>query len=145
MADEIAETHMEFSTKIAVVVADDLAVWQKLNVVALLTSGIIGETVDLIGKEYEDAGGGRYSPLCIQPVVILKAARQRLSTFLKRANDRGVKAGIYIEDMFETGHDDANRSTVARYEPGNLPLVGIGLRADKRDVDKVFKGAKLHD
>lgn len=136
---------MEFSTKIAIVVADDLAVWQKLNVVAFLTSGIIGGTAGLIGEEYEDAAGGRYSPLCIQPVVILKATRQRLSTFLKRANDRGVKAAVYIQDMFETGHDAANRSTVARYKPESLPLVGIGLRADRREVDKVFKGAKLHN
>ena len=33
---------MEFTTKVAIVVADDLKVWQKLNVVAFLTSGMIG-------------------------------------------------------------------------------------------------------
>jgi hypothetical protein len=44
---------------------------------------------------------------------------------------RGVKAAVYIQDMFETGHDAANRSTVARYKPESLPLVGIGLRADR--------------
>lgn len=136
---------MEFSTKIAIVVADDLAVWQKLNVVAFLTSGVVGETGGLIGEEYQDAEGGRYSPLCIQPVVVLKAGRGRLSTFLRRARDRGVEAAIYIEDMFETGHDAANRATVAQYPSDALPLVGIAVRAGKREVDKVFKGAKLHD
>ena len=35
---------MEFTTKIAIVVAEDLAVWQKLNVVAFMTSGIIAAT-----------------------------------------------------------------------------------------------------
>lgn len=136
---------MEFTTKVAIVVADDLKVWQKLNVVAFLTSGIIGETEGIIGKEYEDASGQRYAPLCIQPTVILQSPRQRLVTFLKRANSRGVRIAVYIEDMFSTGHDAANRSTVARYETESLPLVGLGVRAEKKQVDKVFKGAKLHN
>ena len=33
-------TGMDFDTKIAIVVRDDLAVWQKLNVTAFITSGI---------------------------------------------------------------------------------------------------------
>lgn len=136
---------MEFSTKFAIVVAEDLEVWQKLNVVTFLTSGIIGETADIIGEEYTDASGKIYSSLCIQPVVILKSTRSRLSTFLNRANNRGIKAAIYIQDMFETGHDAANRLTVLQYETDVLPLVGIAIRADKKEVDKIFKGAKLHD
>ncbi|GJM42444.1 MAG: hypothetical protein DHS20C20_27260 [Ardenticatenaceae bacterium] len=136
---------MEFSTKFVIVVAEDLEVWQKLNVVAFLTSGIIGETADILGEAYKDASGKSYSPLCIQPAVILKSTRSRLSTFLIRANSRGIKAAIYIQDMFETGHDAANRLTVLQYETDVLPLVGIAIRAGKKEVDKVFKGAKLHD
>ena len=34
---------MDFDTKIAIAVRDDLAVWQKLNVTAFITSGIIGQ------------------------------------------------------------------------------------------------------
>ena len=135
---------MEFKTKVAIVVADDLKVWQKLNVVAFLTSGIIGETEGIIGEEYKDASGQIYSPLCIQPTVILESPRQRLPTFLGRANSRGVRVSVYIEDMFSTGHDAANRMTVAQYETESLPLIGIGVRADKKRVDKIFKGAKLH-
>ncbi len=136
---------MEFSTKFAIVVAEDLEVWQKLNVVTFLTSGIVGDTADIIGEEYKDASGKRYAPLCIQPAVILKSTRSRLSTFLKRANNRGVKTAVYIQDMFETGHDAANRLTVLQYDTDALPLVGIAIRADKKVVDKIFKGAKLHD
>ena len=47
--------------------------------------------------------------------------------------------------MFSTGHDVANRETVRAYTTENLPVVGIGLRADKKIVDKVIKGAKMHD
>ena len=136
---------MEFSSKFAIVVADDLAQWQKLNVVAFLTSGVLAEVENPVGEEYRDGSGGIYSPLCIQPIVILKASREKLKTFLNRANSRGIRAAIYIQDMFETGHDAANRETVTQYATDALPLVGLGIRADRRDVDKVFKGAKLHD
>ena len=136
---------MEFDTKIAIVVADDLPVWKKLNVVAFLTSGVINENEQIAGEEYRDAEGKIYSRLCVQPMVILKASRDKLATFLQRANSRGVRSAIYIEDMFETGHDAANRETVLEYESGSLPLVGIGIRTNKKMSDKVFKGAKLHD
>ena len=136
---------MEFTTKIAIVVADDLAVWQKLNVVAFLTSGIIAQTENIIGEMYIDDSGQTYSPLCIQPMVVLKASREKLPTFLGRAERRGVKAAIYIEDMFQTGHDATNRETVRQYATADLPLVGLAVRTDRKDVDKIFKGAKLHE
>ena len=136
---------MEFSTKIAIVVADDLATWQKLNVVAFLTSGVMSELDEPYGEAYEDASGKQYSALCVQPIVILKAQRAKLPTFLARAERREVKAAVYIEDMFATGHDAANRETVRRYDSADLPLVGIALRADRKIVDKIFKGAKLHE
>lgn len=136
---------MEFETKFAIVVAEDLAVWQKLNVVAFLTSGVIAEANGIMGEPYRDASGQTYSPLCIQPVVVLKTRREKLPTFLARAERRGVKTAVYIEDMFTTGHDAANRATVTQYETADLPLVGIALRADRKEVDKIFKGAKLHE
>ena len=135
---------MEFSTKFAIVLADDLAEWQRLNVVAFLTSGVLSEDAGLIGEPYRDASQTTYLPLCIQPIVILEAAREKLPTFLARANARDACAAIYIEDMFETGHDAANRATVSRYTCDELPLVGIGVRCERKVVDKIFKGAKLH-
>ena len=54
-----------FDTKIAIVVRDDLAAWQKLNVTAFLTSGIVGATEGLLGEPYEDAAGNTYNPLAI--------------------------------------------------------------------------------
>lgn len=136
---------MIFDTKFAIVVAEDLEMWQKLNVVTFLSSGIIGSTENIIGEAYADASGKEYSPLCIQPAMILKSTRDRLGTFLIRADSRGVKAAIYIEDMFSTGHDAANRESVAKYKSEDLPLVGIAIRSNSKDVDKIFKGAKFHD
>ncbi|MFK7802091.1 MAG: DUF2000 family protein [Anaerolineae bacterium] len=136
---------MEFTTKIAIVVADDLASWQKFNVVAFLTSGIIGQAENIMGEEYVDGSGQMYHPLCTQPMIILKASRAKLPTFLARAERRDIKPAVYIEDMFSTGHDSANRETVANYATADLPLVGLAIRADRKEVDKIFKGAKMHE
>ena len=135
---------MGFSTKFAIVVADDLAQWQKLNVISFLTSGIIGDAPEIIGEVYRDASNREYAALCIQPTVILKSSRDRLRTFLDRAHTRNIKPALYIEDMFETGHDEANRLSVMNYETSDLPLVGLAIRADKKAVDKVFKLSLIH-
>lgn len=68
-----------FDTKIAIVVRDDLPVWQKLNVTAFLMSGIVGAAPGIIGERYKDAAGNLYSSLCIQPVIVLAADQQTLS------------------------------------------------------------------
>ena len=136
---------MNLDSKIAIVVAENLPMWQKLNVVAFLSSGITGGDAAMVGEPYEDGSGQQYSPLCIQPIVILSAARSKLKTFLGRAERRGVAAAIYIEDMFTTGNDEDNRATVTRYATEALPLVGIAVRAERKAVDKIFKGARLHE
>ena len=43
---------MEFDTKIAIILREDLATWQKLNVTSFLTSGILGANPSLLGEEY---------------------------------------------------------------------------------------------
>ena len=63
---------MEFATKFAIVVAEDLPQWQKLNVVAFLTSGVLSADGTPVGEDYRDASETTYLPLCIQPIVILK-------------------------------------------------------------------------
>ena len=135
---------MQFETKIAIVLRDDLAIWQKLNVTMFLTSGMLGKTDGLLGENYEDAGGNLYNPLCIQPCIVLAAPAEKLHTIYERALDRGVDFSLYIEDMFATGHDAANRETVLKYQPDDMPVVGIALREDKKLVDKITKGAKMH-
>jgi len=40
---------MEFASKFAIAVADDLAQWQKLNIVAFLTSGVLFEVGKPVG------------------------------------------------------------------------------------------------
>ncbi|NOD94903.1 DUF2000 family protein [Ruegeria sp. HKCCD4884] len=133
-----------FDTKIAIIVRDDLAAWQKLNVTAFLMSGITGANPDLIGNPYEDSEGNRHLPMSVQPVIILSGAANVLTNIRNRAQSRGVDTVAYIEEMFATGHDDANRAVFADHGPDEANTVGIALRADKKIVDKIIKGTKMH-
>jgi len=133
-----------FDTKIAIVVREDLAVWQKLNITAFLTSGIVGASEGLLGEPYEDATGNTYNPLAIQPMIVLGADADTVRAIYRRAMERGVRLSLYIEDMFKTGHDAANRETVKRYRPEEMNVVGLALRDDKKVVDKITKGARMH-
>ena len=133
-----------FDTKIAIVVREDLAVWQKLNVTAFLTSGIVGSDGELLGERYEDAAGNLYTPLAIQPMIVLSADAKTINSVYRRALERGARLSLYIEDMFKTGHDAANRAVVRQYEPDEMKVVGLALREDRKTVDKITKGAKMH-
>ena len=133
-----------FDTKIAIVIRDDLAPWQELNVTAFLMSGIVGADQGLLGEPYEDAAGNKYNPLVIQPVIVLSAGAETIRTIYRRAMERGVRLSLYIEEMFATGHDAANRAAF-KAEPADAPdLVGLALRGPKKDIDKAVKGCSLH-
>ena len=112
-----------FDTKMAVVVREDLATWQKLNVVAFLTSGVVGANPGLLGEPYEDAAGNLYNPLLIQPTIVLSAQ---------------APCAHHAADYA------ANRATVKQYAPDAMNVVGLALRDDKKVVDKITKGARMH-
>ncbi len=133
-----------FDTKIAIIVRDDLATWQKLNVTAFLMSGIAGANPDLLGEPYRDSDGKSHLPMSMQPVIVLSGAANVLTNIRNRAHDRGVETVAYIEEMFATGHDEANRAVFAEHAASETNTVGMALRADKKIVDKITKGAKMH-
>ena len=133
-----------FDTIIAIVVREDLATWQKLNVTAFLMSGIAGASPEIIGQPYQDAEKNSYHSLCIQPIIVLSASQDTLKTIHRRTLERKVPCGLYIEEMFSTGHDDANRAIFAEHGPEGAKVVGIALREEKKIVDKITKGAKMH-
>lgn len=66
-------TVAEFDTKVAIVVRDDLAAWQRLNVTAFLASGVAGAFPSTVGERYEDASGTAYLPMFGQPVLVYAA------------------------------------------------------------------------
>src|SRR5947209_1220002 len=101
-----------FASKVAVLLADDIAVWQKLNVTAFLVSGIAASVEGIIGEPYEDADGTDYLPMLRQPVTVFEGTRGQLSGAHQRALDRELMLAVYTAEMFETGHDEANRAAV---------------------------------
>ena len=135
---------MQFETKIAVVLRDDLAVWQKANVTAFLVSGVAGTNPDVVGEPYRDASGNEYLPMFVQPVLVYEAHAAALRRAYERALDRGVTPAIYTSELFATGHDEANRAAVAAVAAEDLDLVGIAFRAERKVVDKVVDRLRFH-
>ena len=118
-----------FDTKFAIVLREDLAVWQKLNVTAFLVSGVVAQFPSVIGQPYRDRAGNLYNPMSVQPVIVLSADRAAIRAIHHRALDRGVTTSIYVEEMFATGHDAANRAVVvemiAEKKAAGVGLLGI--------------------
>ena len=135
---------VEFDTKIAVVLRDDLAVWQKTNVTAFLVSGIAATTPGVVGEPYRDGSGNQYLPMFVQPVLTYAADAAGLRRAYARAMERGVTPAIYNSELFATGHDEANRAAVAAAPAEELDLVGIAVRADRKVVDKIVDRLKFH-
>jgi hypothetical protein len=107
---------VQFETKIAVVLRDDLAGWEKLDVTAFLVSGIAGTVPGVVGDPYRDASGH------------------------ERAMARGVTPAIYTRELFATNHDAAVSVVAAE----DIDLVGIALRAERKTVDKIVDRLRFH-
>lgn len=135
---------MRFETKIAVVVRDDLAVWQRLNMVAFLVSGIAATVEGVTGEPYEDGSGRRYLPMFRQPVLIFGVTAGQLRGAYERAVARDLALSLFTEELFATGHDEANRAAVRAVPGEQLALAGFALRAERKQVDAVVKGLTLH-
>ncbi|HZD25288.1 MAG TPA: DUF2000 family protein [Alphaproteobacteria bacterium] len=133
-----------FDTKFAVVLRDDLKPWQALNVTAFLVSGVVAQCPEVIGEPYRDRAGNLFNPLSVQPVIVLAAPAETMAAIHARALARGVRTSAYIEEMFETGHDAANRAVFAEYAPEDAKVVGLALRAPKKTVDKITRDARMH-
>jgi hypothetical protein len=125
----------DFDTKVAVVVRDDLAVWQRLNVTAFLVSGVTAAAgPSVVGEDYVDADG----------VLVFEATASKLRTVHERALRRDVPLAVYTAELFATGHDDDNRAAVRAVPTAELDLVGVALRAPHRDADAVLRGLRRH-
>jgi hypothetical protein len=135
---------VRFDTKLAVVLRDDLEVWQRLNVTAFLVSGIGGHAPEVIGEPYADADGTRYLPMFRQPVLVFEASKETLTAAAERAVGRGLALSVFTADLFTTGNDRDNRAAVQAVPRTGLDLVGIAVYGPRNAVDKAVKGARMH-
>ncbi|WP_405432000.1 DUF2000 family protein [Micromonospora sp. NBC_00617] len=135
---------IRFPTKIAVLLRNDLAGWQRLNVTAFLVSGVASAQPELLGEEYRDADGTSYLPMFGQPVLVFAGDRATLTAAHSRALTRGLRLAIFTSELFATGNDRDNRAAVQAVGREKLDLVGLALHAPRTVVDKVLKGAAMH-
>jgi hypothetical protein len=132
-----------FDTRAVVVVRDDLAAWQELNVTAFLSTGLAADAT-LLGEPYVDADGTVYTPMLREPIMLRVAPAAELAAIRAAAVSRGLRTAVYTADLFATTHDAANRAAVAAVRGDELDLVGVGVHGAKNAVDRVTKRATLH-
>jgi hypothetical protein len=135
---------IRFDTKLAVLLRDDLATWQRLNVTAFLVSGLAAAHPELIGEPYADADGTRYLPMFGQPVMVFEGSKEVLTSAHAKALARAWAIPVFTSDLFGTGNDRDNRAAVRAVPRDQLDLVGIAVHGPRNAVDKVLKGAHLH-
>lgn len=133
-----------FETKFVVVVREDLAIWQKLNVTAFLATGVAAGNPDIIGENYRDAASNVYHPMSRQPIIVLSANSEILAKIHQRTLQRDIASSLYVEEMFSTGHDADNREVFAKFSPEDANVVGLSFLAGKKVADKITKGARMH-
>ncbi|TWD81910.1 hypothetical protein FB561_3034 [Kribbella amoyensis] len=133
-----------FDTKIAVLLRDDLATWQRLNVTAFLVSGIAATLPEVVGEPYEDADATRYLPMFRQPVLVFEGSKEFMSVAHGRALSRQIPHSVFTADLFATGNDRDNRAAVRAVRRDELDLVGFALHGPKNAVDKILKGSRMH-
>jgi hypothetical protein len=134
---------MIYPTKTALVLRRDLLPWQVANVSAFLTGGLAGTYPEIVGEPYRDGSGRYYTPLIREPVFVYGGDAADLGRTHQRALSRTLRVAIYTAPLFKTSNDADNRAAVAGAATEALDLVGIGIHAERKVVDKVINGLKF--
>lgn len=137
---------MTYDHKIAIVVRNDLASWQKLNMAAFLASAVAIQFSETHGKSFINASGSTYLPFIKHPVLIYKAdSAEQLKRAFTRAKERGLHIGIYTDPLFGTKDEEGNHIEIGKYSDDSQTLAGIVLYGENKKVDKALDGLRFHD
>ena len=82
---------------------------KKLNDISVFTTKIVNNSWIITKQEYKDMADNSYSPLLIQPVIILVCEDQKLQINYRCRMNCGGSFSVCIENMFATDQDEANR------------------------------------
>jgi hypothetical protein len=134
----------EQATKIAVVVREDLATWQKLNVTAFAVSGVAATAPQTVGEPYLDASDVRYLPMFGQPVLVFAGTAAQLRKAHRRVLERDLAVSVYPEELFGTFNDEDNRAVVRKIPTEDMNLAGLAVYGPRAAVDAALKGLSLH-
>jgi hypothetical protein len=86
---------MVFETKVAILVLEDLPVWQKLNVAAFLATGVAGAAPEAMGEPYVDAAGREHARLLGQPMLVFAATPDGLLRAYRAGIERGLAPMLF--------------------------------------------------
>ena len=134
---------MMYPTKTALVIRVDLLSWQIANVAAFLSGGLTGTYLEIVGEPYHDGDGRLYTPMIREPVFIYGATSAELARTHGRAVNRRIRFAIYTAPLFKTTNDTDNCANIAATATAALDLVGLGLHADRKIIDKIVGGLKF--
>ncbi|WAX97062.1 DUF2000 domain-containing protein [Aminobacter sp. NyZ550] len=134
---------MMYPTKTALILLDELAPWQKVNVSAFLTGGLMHGYPEMAGEPYKDNDDNFYLAMIREPVFVYGADSQTIRRTFERARSRGMAFSIYTRPLFVTNNDADNRASVAATPAAGLDIVGLGLHGDRKRVDKIVNGLKF--
>ncbi|MBI3413195.1 MAG: DUF2000 domain-containing protein [Candidatus Aenigmarchaeota archaeon] len=132
-----------FENKIAIVLSENLAPWQELNITAFLSSAIASHFPETMGKDFVDASRVSYPAMFRQPVMVFKSTAAELKNLYGKAKGRSLNIGIYTKKLFET-QGDQNIQAIAEFKEEGQDYVGLVFYGKKSRVDKVLEGQKLH-
>jgi hypothetical protein len=134
-----------YENKIAIVISNDLAQWQKLNVTAFLASSVAIAFPQTHGAPLVSGSGTQYLPFLKHPVLVYAAETdEQLKRAFNRAGERGLHTGVYTRQLFATKNEEGNLTEVAKYEDVELDLVGIIIYGENKKVDKAIDKLKFH-
>lgn len=134
---------MMYPTKTALILLDDLAAWQQVNISAFLTGGLMHRFPEMAGDAYRDGNDNYYLAMIREPVFVYGADAETMRRTFERARSRGIPFSIYTRPLFATSNDADNRASVAATPTAELELVGLGLHGDRKLVDKIVNGLKF--
>ncbi|HEY2096391.1 MAG TPA: DUF2000 domain-containing protein, partial [Pseudonocardia sp.] len=80
-----------------------------------------------------------------QPVLVFAGSKETLGAAHSRASGRGLPMAVFTSDLFSTGNDRDNRAAVRAVRSASLDLVGLAVHGPRNAVDKIVKGARLHE
>ena len=134
-----------YKNKIAIVVLNDLAYWQKLNVTAFLSSSVAIAFPETHGAALLSASGTPYLPFLKHPVLVYAAeTTEQMKRAFNRSQERELHIGVFTKELFSTKNEEGNLKEVAKHTDAELDLVGIIIYGENKKVDKAIDKLKFH-
>ena len=134
-----------YENKIAIVVLNHLADWQKLNITAFLSSSVAIAFPETHGAPLLSASGTPYLPLLKHPVLIYAAETiEQIKRTFNRSQEIKLHIGVFTKELFSTKNEEENLEEVAKHTDAELDLMGIIIYGDTKKVDKAIDKLKFH-